>query len=198
MTAPATSSLSPASCSRSSPPSSRPPRLHLVRYHGILGPCASERDRVVPEACEASTGSALSGCPAHARSERAEPAADSLYSDVALAKDGGDEPGEPNPFDTQKRPPALTAPYSVERPRRPRRLAWADLLRRVFAIEVLHCPLCGGRMRILAAILPPEATQAILACLGLPVRAPPTLPAPPDDDLEATPEAWDYEPAPDG
>jgi hypothetical protein len=26
-----------------------PPRFHLVRYHGILGPCASERDRVVPE-----------------------------------------------------------------------------------------------------------------------------------------------------
>jgi hypothetical protein len=25
-----------------------PPRFHLVRYHGILGPCASERDRIVP------------------------------------------------------------------------------------------------------------------------------------------------------
>ena len=39
-------------------------------------------------------------------------------------------------------------------------------------------------------------TQAILACLGLPVRAPPTLPARPDDDLEATVEAWNYEPTP--
>jgi len=27
-----------------------PPRFHLARYHGILGPCASERDRVVPSA----------------------------------------------------------------------------------------------------------------------------------------------------
>ena len=27
-----------------------PPRFHLVRYHGILGPCASARDRVVPGA----------------------------------------------------------------------------------------------------------------------------------------------------
>lgn len=27
-----------------------PPRFHLVRYHGILGPCAGERDRVVPSA----------------------------------------------------------------------------------------------------------------------------------------------------
>ncbi|MCX5737640.1 MAG: transposase [Proteobacteria bacterium] len=24
------------------------PRFDLVRYHGVLGPCASERDRVVP------------------------------------------------------------------------------------------------------------------------------------------------------
>ncbi len=32
--------------------------------------------------------------------------------------------------------------------------------------------------RLLAAIRPPEATQAILACLGLPVRAPPTLAGP--------------------
>jgi hypothetical protein len=25
-----------------------PQRFHLVRYHGVLGPCASERDRIVP------------------------------------------------------------------------------------------------------------------------------------------------------
>jgi hypothetical protein len=25
-----------------------PPRFHLVRYHGVLGPCAGARDRVVP------------------------------------------------------------------------------------------------------------------------------------------------------
>jgi hypothetical protein len=32
-------------------------------------------------------------------------------------------------------------------------------------------------MRILAAIHPPEATQAILECLGLPTRGPPVMPA---------------------
>ena len=60
---------------------------------------------------------------------------------------------------------------------RPRRLAWADLMRRVFALDVLECPGCGGRMRILAAIHPPETAQAILECLGLPERAPPIAPA---------------------
>ena len=35
-------------------------------------------------------------------------------------------------------------------------------------------------MRLLAAIQPPDATQAILACLDLLARAPPTAPALPD------------------
>jgi hypothetical protein len=56
---------------------------------------------------------------------------------------------------------------------RPRNYSWADLMRRVFEVDVLECPGCGGAMRILAAIHPPEATRAILECLGLPSRAPP-------------------------
>jgi hypothetical protein len=50
-------------------------------------------------------------------------------------------------------------------------------MRRVFAIDVLECPRCGGAMKILAAIHPHETTAAILACLGLPTRAPPTEPS---------------------
>jgi hypothetical protein len=69
-----------------------------------------------------------------------------------------------------------TEPSSLEaggNPAHRRRLAWADLLRRVFAVGVLECPRCGGRMRLLATIHPPEATEAILECLKLPSRAPP-------------------------
>ncbi|TMD02410.1 MAG: hypothetical protein E6J01_17855 [Chloroflexi bacterium] len=47
----------------------------------------------------------------------------------------------------------------------------------------------GGRMRILAAIHPPEATRDILECLGLPSRAPPAAPA------RADPESPEAEPA---
>ncbi len=43
-------------------------------------------------------------------------------------------------------------------------------------------------MRILAAIHPPEATEAILACVGLSVRAPPIAPPHPDD--AASEEIW--------
>ena len=60
------------------------------------------------------------------------------------------------------------------------------LLRRVFAVHVLKCPRCGGRMRLLAAIHPPSATQSILECLKLPARAPPTAPPLPDGDGSET------------
>ena len=50
-------------------------------------------------------------------------------------------------------------------------------MRRVFEIDVLECPRCQARMRIIAQIHPPTATRAILECLGLPTRAPPVAPA---------------------
>jgi len=56
---------------------------------------------------------------------------------------------------------------------RPRNYSWAQLLHRVFEFDVLNCPRCGGRMRILAAINQAEAIQKILDCLGLPARPPP-------------------------
>ena len=50
-------------------------------------------------------------------------------------------------------------------------------MKRVWALDVLECPRCQSRMRILAVIHPPEATRKILECLGLPSRAPPLAPA---------------------
>ena len=59
----------------------------------------------------------------------------------------------------------------------PRNYSWSELMRRVFALDVLECPRCFGRMRVVAAIHPPEAIGKILDCLGLPSRAPPISPA---------------------
>ena len=50
-------------------------------------------------------------------------------------------------------------------------------MKRVFLVDVLQCERCGGRMKILAAIHPPDTTEKILECLGLPSRAPPLAPA---------------------
>ena len=60
---------------------------------------------------------------------------------------------------------------------RPRRYAWAELLKRVFSVDVLKCDKCAGRMRILCAVNPPAAIRKILECLGLPSRPPPISPA---------------------
>jgi len=60
---------------------------------------------------------------------------------------------------------------------RPRIYTWAQLMKRVFEVDVLKCESCGGRMRILAAIHSRDAIRDILECLGLPSRAPPIAPA---------------------
>ncbi|MBI4473021.1 MAG: transposase, partial [Acidobacteria bacterium] len=56
---------------------------------------------------------------------------------------------------------------------RPRNYTWAELMKRVFLVDVLLCERCGGAMKILAAIHPPETTSRILESLDLPSRAPP-------------------------
>jgi len=60
---------------------------------------------------------------------------------------------------------------------RPVRLSWAKLLKRVFEIDMEHCPNCGGELRIIAAILEQPVIEKILTHLGLQARAPPRAPA---------------------
>ena len=66
----------------------------------------------------------------------------------------------------------------------PRSYRWAERMKRVWGFDVLRCDCCGGRMRILCAINPPEAIQRILDCLGLPSRPPPISAAAPDRAFE--------------
>ena len=94
-----------------------------------------------------------------------------------------DEDAEPPPIPcTAGRAPIdstnpATASNRVKR-RHPERLAWAELVQRVFLTEVRRCP-CGGRRRVLAMIFNPESIERVLRHLGLPhepmPRAPPRL-----------------------
>ena len=68
---------------------------------------------------------------------------------------------------------AAKGPQQESAKQRSRNYSWAQLMKRVFAIDVLQCDRCGGVMRLVAAIHSPEATRKILDCLGLPSRPPP-------------------------
>ena len=51
------------------------------------------------------------------------------------------------------------------------------MMARTFEFDVLQCPRCGGRMKIIAAIESPEVARRILDCLGIVSRPPSLLPA---------------------
>ena len=94
-------------------------------------------------------------------------------------------PPESTEPDAPPRPPASSvdlAPPTAPRPPpagyvRPRHAAWAELLRRSFGLDLLACPDCGGRLRLVATIAAPHAIARILAHLGLPPAPPAPLPA---------------------
>ncbi len=45
---------------------------------------------------------------------------------------------------------------------RKRRLRWAQLIRRIFEVDPLECPECGGEMRVIAVITDPPIVDRIL------------------------------------
>ena len=85
------------------------------------------------------------------------------------------------PAERATEPPTDHAQGQGETPR----LSWARLLKRVFDIDIEHCPNCGGALKIIAcpeprrraAIEDPPVIIKILSHLGLPTRAPPRAPA---------------------
>ena len=91
-----------------------PPRLHTVRYAGVLAVASPWRARITPEPPEASV--------VEDEADRRWPA-------------GGYRP-------------------------------WAELLARTFGVDVLSCPSCGGRMRLLAVIKEEASITRYLAAVG--------------------------------
>ncbi len=58
------------------------------------------------------------------------------------------------------------------------RMRWAELLARVFSIDMKHCPSCGSEsFRVIAAVIERSAVKKVLSHLGLPDQPPDITPA---------------------
>ena len=87
--------------------------------------------------------------------------------------------------------PATPRPDASIGELRERRLTWAELMHRVFAVDVLECPRCGGRRELIAVITDPAVIVAFLDSLGVPSRASPMAPAREEDVPEGDPDpSW--------
>ncbi len=80
-----------------------------------------------------------------------------------------------------------------------RGMSWAALMARTFGLDVLACPRCGGRLRLVALIDQAAVVARILRHLGLPTEIPPACPArappllpdrPTDADWEGDPSVF--------
>jgi hypothetical protein len=146
-----------------------PPRSHLVLYHGVLSSHASWRGEILPRFEVAVPAHAHDGHDDRSGSLTTEPPSFATQSSDARSDD--DAPDTPEV--------------------RARRLRWAQLLQRVFGLDVLKCSRCGGRREVLSFILRPAELKRICAHLGYPTEAPPIAPAraPPQGELWDQPGA---------
>ena len=67
----------------------------------------------------------------------------------------------------------------------PRAWSWAALMHRAFGIDVLACPHCGGRLRLIATLHDPAVIRKILAHLALGHSGQSPGPAPPESAAAA-------------
>jgi hypothetical protein len=151
-----------------------PPFAHLIRYFGLFAPNAKLRD-LLPAA-------------------PVSPAA--IRPEALLQNSGTAAASKP---DNASPPSEKTADNSQLGPRPPRTvLPWAELLRRVFAIDVTRCPICLGPMAVIAYLTDPPVLAKIIAHLKLPT-SPPLAPArsPTEQlDLDFVDDWPDDDPAP--
>ena len=126
-----------------------PQRFHMLSYYGVLAPAASRRDEIV----------------------RALPR---MRGRAPLGSADEEEPSSCHAENTRAMASSSDAVKQSER-RRPERLTWAELVRRVWLTDVLRRP-CGGRRRVLSMVFNPHSIERILRHLGLPHVAPPRAP----------------------
>jgi hypothetical protein len=137
-----------------------PPRVHSTRYWGVFAPASKMRP--------------MMGAPAKTGEQS---------SDVMAGKE---RPREPETLDDGGAEEARTdwelsaalddLPQTFSPPprrERKRYLDWSQLLRRVFAADLLTCEKCGGRRKVTAFLPGAREAREVLDRLGNDATAPP-------------------------
>jgi len=193
-----------------------PPRYPLVRFAGVLAPRSAWRREVVPQprerrhACEAARVDAQAPANGGNRAETKAPksrgrdecvpvprppsstphAQSAPANDVPISAALAHPPAQSG--DVNRLAPNVIAVNHWDRllggllyAAQPR-VDWATLLRRSFSVDVLECPKCHGRLRMIAVITEREAARRILTHLGLPTEPPPIARArdPTEEDID--------------
>ena len=187
-----------------------PPRYPLTRFAGVLAPRSKWRREVVPKPRErvardctaerrekpAAAGAGHAEREGDSRTPRESPnrsgAGDDRARSAALATIAVAPPPpgnvimlSPNVISVRHWDRLLGGVLYASSPR----VDWASLLRRSFSADVLECPKCHGRLRVLAVITERESVRRILAHLGMPTDAPPLAHArdPTDEVVDEAP-----------
>jgi len=191
-----------------------PPRHPFLRYHGVLAPSAKWRRHIVPrpECAEPAPTHATTAAfaPASAREQVHDAhGAHAPRTSASIERSAPRSSHAPTPSQAAARvrdsllSSASSAPghrsecariTAAHRARleggdvlaRTPRLDWAKLLRRTFACEVLVCPRCTGRARIIAAIHDPSEARRFLMAIDQRSVAPPLPHARPVSDDDAS------------
>jgi hypothetical protein len=83
-------------------------------------------------------------------------------------------------------PPLAAGPDGIGMKSSPCAWSWAALMHRTFAMDVLACSHCGGRLRPIATLHDPAVIRKILAHLDLSHSGESPGPAPPESGVAAS------------
>lgn len=88
------------------------------------------------------------------------------------------------PRSTSREPAQALAERALRPDHARKRPTWAELLKRTFEIDVLTCPWCDGKRKLIALLTDGAVLRMILEHLGLPTAAPVLAPARSPPELE--------------
>ena len=148
-----------------------PPRFPWQRLSGVVAPRSPLRAAVVPSGPVARAFATPTKPRAKKKKKKRTATPPDNASPRGTSVEGTSREGGRASENAAASGPRTSLGDGVVRPGGSR-IAWSQLLRRIYLVDVLTCD-CGGQRAIVGDISEREVIVAILAHLGLPTEAPP-------------------------